>query len=492
MASLDPTAPSNRSAYQVLRELVRPTTDGDRRDVLELTHEELSARTGLSRGNVHNVLKDLVGADLATIALRHTRPRTGPGGRAAAHYRLRADLGLAIGVSFHDNGVDAVIANLAGQMLWRRRVGGEEFTDHGVDEQPELALDKAADMIARGLAALEQEDRPPAAGRPGALVDRIAGVGVALSAPVSDGRASERVLAEWGRVDAGGELRSRLRRLRLDDAVPILVDNDANLAALREHAYGLGQEEPELAANMLFVKPLPGPAGLGSGLLIDGELYRGKGVAGEVAHVVIAPPEDAPDYKCPHCGRRDCLQQRLDTDWLLRGVPREKRAKFGLPAEGKVRWDALVAAAEAIRRDEVKGAPGGRVPEPVPNDLSNALDEACRTLGRGLAPVVTVVAPRVIVIGGPLGRAWSCLGGDARDPEWQLDGPPKVPPPFRLALGPDPLREQLDAYTMKDVHERVELRLGPVADPSAEGAVAAALRANAAVFVLRLLRGGAG
>ena len=63
----------------------------------------------------------------------------------------------------------------------------------------------------------------------------------------------------------------------------MLVDNDANLGALAESAYGAGRRREDLVYLMLS-------SGIGAGLMLRGRLYRGsRGVAGELGHVLVDP-----------------------------------------------------------------------------------------------------------------------------------------------------------------------------------------------------------
>lgn len=92
--------------------------------------------------------------------------------------------------------------------------------------------------------------------------------------------------------DARGMFARRLPGMRL------MVDNDTNAAALAEHAYGAGRGY----SHMLFTSI---STGIGSGLILDGKLYRGAfGGAGESGHMIIEP--GAKDVYCG-CGNAGCF-----------------------------------------------------------------------------------------------------------------------------------------------------------------------------------------
>jgi predicted NBD/HSP70 family sugar kinase len=126
---------------------------------------------------------------------------------------------------------------------------------------------------------------------------RILGVGLAVPGVV--GPNSILVVApnlEWENVDVGSVLETELRR-ELGDGVPIIVENEANLAALAEQSFG------SCASVRNFVY-LSSEQGVGAGIVVDGEVFRGThGAAGEVGHVTIDPHGP----RC-QCGKLGCWQ----------------------------------------------------------------------------------------------------------------------------------------------------------------------------------------
>lgn len=77
--------------------------------------------------------------------------------------------------------------------------------------------------------------------------------------------------------------------------VPVVLDNDGNVAALAEHRYGAGRG----SKHMVYVAT---STGIGSGLILNGELFRGSyGWAGECGHMLITPDEGV-DCGCRNSG----------------------------------------------------------------------------------------------------------------------------------------------------------------------------------------------
>jgi len=103
--------------------------------------------------------------------------------------------------------------------------------------------------------------------------------------------------------------------------VPVVMDNDANAAALGEACYGAGRE-----SRPLFYMTLS--TGVGGGLILEnGELYRGAdSYAGEIGHLTVQP--DGPDCLC---GSRGCLERMCAGLWLQRDHRKSPKELFGDP-----------------------------------------------------------------------------------------------------------------------------------------------------------------
>lgn len=166
------------------------------------------------------------------------------------------------------------------------------------------------------------------------------------------------------------------RRLGL----PVLVDNDANAAAWAEHMCGAGLGHPD----MLFVAL---GTGLGAGLVLSDELYRGHhGFAGEAGHITVV----VGGRSCP-CGSRGCWERY---------------------ASGT----ALVAQYLEHGGDPEVGGPGiTRLAMNGDSVALAALTEVGEWLGRGLASLVAVLDPAVIVVGGGVSEAGDLLLDPARE-----------------------------------------------------------------------------
>jgi glucokinase len=176
--------------------------------------------------------------------------------------------------------------------------------------------------------------------------------------------------------------------------LPTFVDNDANLALLVEHRHGAARGER--VAVMLTLG-----TGVGGAILIGGELFRGaQGAAGEIGHMVIDP--DGPDCG-PGCPSRGCLEAFVSGTALAREALTAARRE---PASALGR--ALAAGRDIAGPLVSELAHDG---DPVAASVLNALGER---LGLGLASVVNIFNPDVIVIGGGVSGARELILDPAR------------------------------------------------------------------------------
>lgn len=187
-------------------------------------------------------------------------------------------------------------------------------------------------------------------------------------------------------LDLAGPLAARL-------AVPVVVDNDANLAALAEHRLGAAAgADPVLMITL--------GTGIGLGIVIGGEIFRGRGHAGEAGHITVDPHGEA----CA-CGRRGCWETLVSGGKLDRDARR-------LLGPGSSASD-LVAAARG--GDEA---------------AAKALAEAGHWLARGIEALVLVFDPAAVVVGGAAAGAGDFLLDPVRELVARTEGAPHRDPVF--------------------------------------------------------------
>lgn len=310
---------------------------------------ELVRATGLSRTTVTSILSALQRTGL--VVEDADEAAKGGRGRPASLLRLDASAGAALGVDFGHSHLRVAVADLSSTVLAERSVPFD------VDLQAGPALEEAVRMAHE---VLEEA---------GLRRDHVVGVGIGLPGPV-DRRTglvgSSVILPGWQGLNAAEELGSRLD-------LPVAVDNDANLGALAEYFFGAGRR----AAALVYVKLA---SGIGSGLVLDGRLYRGAtGVAGEIGHV-----QTVSDGAVCRCGNRGCVETVAAAEPLLALLRPMHGETLSVPEMlGLVRSGDLGA-----RR---------------------VLNDAGRAVGRAVADLANHLNPDVVVVGGVLSAAGDVL-----------------------------------------------------------------------------------
>ena len=233
-----------------------------------------------------------------------------------------------------------------------------------------------------------EESLDAALGKAGVKRERLAGLGIASPGAVDVVRGivpNAPQLPGWQDVPLARLLEERF-------GLPTLLENDASAAALGEHRFGAGRG----SRHMLYITV---STGVGGGIIIDGELYRGKsGAAGEMGHVII----DMNGPACG-CGARGCLES------LASGTVIAKRGELlaesgDSPILARLRKEEGPVTAEMMERAATMGDAASR----------EAFREAGQYFGVALAGFVNVFDPEVIVIGGGVAKAGDLLLEQAR------------------------------------------------------------------------------
>ena len=162
-------------------------------------------------------------------------------------------------------------------------------------------------------------------------------------------------------------------------SIPVLLDNDANLAALGEHVYGAGRGED----NMVYITV---STGIGGGLIFGGRLYHGfTDGAGEIGHMTVSP-----DGPLCGCGNRGCLEALASGTAIARDArelaTRGRGAQILAAAGGDVAGiTAVTVAAAAAAGDDT---------------AQSIICRAARYLGIGIANIINLLNPSLVVLGG--------------------------------------------------------------------------------------------
>lgn len=198
----------------------------------------------------------------------------------------------------------------------------------------------------------------------------------------------------------------------------VFIDNDANVAALAEHLYGAGKG----ARNVVM---LTIGTGIGGGLILDGEVYRGAtGAGAELGHVPIEV--DGPPCQ-GNCPGRGCLETLASGTALGREGRAAAKREPG-SALGRMLADGRAVDGEAVTEAALKGD----------ETAVGVLELVGRRLGVGLAGFANVFEPEAIVIGGGVIGAGDLLLEPARrEVRERALKPMNRTPVLAAELGPD-------------------------------------------------------
>jgi glucokinase len=254
-----------------------------------------------------------------------------------------------------------------------------------------LALSRRAiqpEQGAEGILAQVAAEFGPLAAQLGADPEPVGAVGIGFGGPVDADRGvvtRSHQVAGWDSFPLADWVRRRLGVVR------VAIHNDADTAGLAEARFGAG-------AGLSPILYLTIGSGIGGGLIIDGQIYRGAGAgAVEIGHLWIHPEPGDPDPGPP---RR---LEDVASGWAI--------ARAARAAE----LDAAVVAHAAARGDPA---------------ASRVVRRAVHALAQALAHAVTLLAPRRIILGGGVSLMDRALWLDPlRDQLLE-----RVFPPFRTSF----------------------------------------------------------
>lgn len=279
--------------------------------------------------------------------LRQAGRTSGGRGPAARLYEIDPAAGWVVAVDVGRSFVRSAIADLTGDIRGRRDERSRVRSSAAlVGQIGELARGVATDLRVRWSKVVYS-----VVGSPGIVEPALDHVALAHNLP------------GWGRPGLLGAISRELGR-------HVEVENDVNLAALGEQRLGAGKDVP----NFLFLQV---GAGVGMGMVLDGELFRGAtGAAGEVGYLPLGQ-QDPHDPSSRRYGA-------LERDLAAGGVVRLAR-KLGMtgPLDGR----RVFAAAR-------RGDPVAR----------RVVEIEAERIALAVAAVVPVADPELVILGGAIGR----------------------------------------------------------------------------------------
>ncbi len=312
----------------------------------QLSRADLARESNLSPAAVSAIVGRLIRSG---ILYEVARGRS-KGGRPPVLLSLNEKAGHVVGIKLKDSGLTAVVTDLNAERLHSFEM------DVPLVGDPKAALDAIEEAFKRALKESGISRR------------KLIGVGIGLPGVVdpSEGLVHFSQILRWRQVAVQEPLRRRLR-------TPVWVDNDVNTVAVADKYFGAG-------SGINHFLTLTVGRGIGLGIVIGGEIYRGAiGGAGEFGHITVLP--GGPPCQC---GRSGCL-------------------------ESIVAEPAIRAKASEVRQHQVEISEIVELAEAGDEEMVRILAEAGEILGLALANLVTILNPERLIVSGEgvrLGRSF--------------------------------------------------------------------------------------
>ena len=314
-----------------------------------LSRADLARSSGLQPSTVSAIVDELIEEGWVTEGIGHA-----PRGRRPRLLHLNAERAGILAVDLRPETTTVGLAGVDARFL--------EQASWPTPEEPRAFIEALSRTVRRLRAAHPQV--------------RCGGMGVSLPGRVDrDGRLVFAPNLHWGTVNIQALIETAVE-------LPVAVENAANACALAELWFG---RHPEHVRNLVAVTI---SEGIGVGLLVNGQLVRGRDSrGGEFGHVTL----DEAGPRCP-CGKRGCWERYASNSAAVQTY-RDADSNGAPRKSAGLTFDQLVRFARDGDRRAV-----------------TALERMAEYLGMGLAGLVTGLSPEVVVIVGEVTGVWDRVG----------------------------------------------------------------------------------
>lgn len=324
-------------------DLIRFTPEG-------ISRVEIARQLQLTRAAITEIINELV-----TLRLVREVESLQAGGRHPIALEINPHLGKVIGIDLGATHLTVLLSDFSAQVL------GDIEIPININDGPEKILPRVQETVQRLLR------------ESGSSLSEICAAGIGVPGPIvisAGAVGSPPIMRGWDQFPIVDYFLKFF-------GCPISLNNDAELGAVGEWAYGAGRG----VHNLAYVKV---GTGIGSGLLLNGQLYRGTtGSAGEIGHITIE--ENGPQCSC---GNRGCLEA------LAGGRAISQRATDAVLNGQRTLLSTITPPQMITARDVINAARSG--------DLlaQNILADAGSHLGTAIASLVNLFNPSMVIVGG--------------------------------------------------------------------------------------------
>jgi glucokinase-like ROK family protein len=308
--------------------------------------------TGLNRSTVSNIVNALIEEGLVS----ENEQEDSKVGRPGISLGLRPDAGAVVGLEIGVDFIAILLTNFAAETLWETTVNTRP-----AQSQTEI-IGQAEQLVEQALSIAKGRWLRPL------------GMGIGLPGLINL-RQGELIIApnlNWRNVPLRLMWNQRFR-------LPVYIENEANLAALGEYYFGVARG----VDNFVY---LSSGIGLGGGIMIGGNLFRGgHGYAGEIGHMQRDPQGE----QCG-CGRIGCWETQVGPRAVLRRVRKEFQTHSDQFLLEACQGDFNNLTFDLVVKYALEGN----------HICRQAIEDVATYLGEGIADLVNVFNPELVVIGG--------------------------------------------------------------------------------------------
>jgi len=323
-----------------------------------ISRSDISQEMGINVVSISNYIDDFIKSNL----VYEKELDVSEGGRRPVLLDLNPRAGYAIGVGLNLMNMVGLLVDLKGNIITKTQIARPQAS---VKEVSECLLDIVREILRRSKG----------------YVEHIKGIGVGIAGLINKKDGSIRWPQKMDHYYAYASVDLPLRGLMEKEFnLPTLIENDATSACFGEHWFDL----KENYKNVLYMF-----SGVGCGMIINGELYRGaQGYAGEVS---VYNYKEQDSFNCST--GLPCFVKRWDLDL---GIVAD--VKKVLLADQQKAQEFLGTSASSIELLDLKNIfNAARLRNPV---ALVALERAAKRLGIKIAFLVNLLNPQVVVIGG--------------------------------------------------------------------------------------------
>ncbi|MDH5162218.1 ROK family transcriptional regulator [Heyndrickxia oleronia] len=302
-----------------------------------LSRADIAQRTGLNKATVSSLVNELLLEEL----IYESGPGESSGGRRPVILHFNKITGYSIGIDIGVNFILGVLTDLEGTIIYE-----ESLFIHDTDFSVVLEL------VKKMIFSLKEQTPE----------SRYGIIGIGIGVPGIVDKQGTVLLAPnlgWKNVSFKEAFENEFN-------LPVIVENEANAGAYGEKCFGEGQN----SQNMIYVSA---GIGIGVGIILNGELYRGKnGYSGEMGHMIIEV-----NGKPCRCGSNGCWEAYA-SEYALLNTTNQKDATL----------ESIINLADANDKDAIK-----------------LLERIGNYLGYGMNNIINTFNPEMIIIGNRLAKA---------------------------------------------------------------------------------------